>query len=114
LTVCDGIVAGEGEGPLSPGDRPLGVVIASTDPVAVDLTAIALMGFEAEKLPKVRRAMTDTGLRITQVHSEADVALYLIEPPNTEPVSCELAAITGSNPFDAHPGWRGAIEKQQR
>jgi len=40
LTVIDGIVAGEGEGPLAPADVPLGVVVASEDPVAADLAAI--------------------------------------------------------------------------
>ena len=43
LTVLDGSVAGEGNGPLAPRNVPLGVVLASTDPVAVDQASIDLM-----------------------------------------------------------------------
>ncbi len=46
LTVIDGVIAGEGEGPLAPSDVPLGVVLAATDPVALDLAAVRLMGFD--------------------------------------------------------------------
>jgi uncharacterized protein (DUF362 family) len=46
LTILDGIVAGEGEGPLAPRDVPLGVVLAATDPIALDLLALRVMGFD--------------------------------------------------------------------
>ena len=46
LHVIDGIVAGEGEGPLAPHDRPLGAIVAATDPLALDLACVRLMGFD--------------------------------------------------------------------
>ena len=49
LTIIDGVLAGEGEGPLAPGDVPLGAILAGTDPVAVDCLAVRLMGFDERK-----------------------------------------------------------------
>jgi len=66
LTLIDGVVAGEGEGPLAPRDVPLGAIVASTDPVAADLVAVRLMGFDERKLPKLCEPMRDAGPRITR------------------------------------------------
>ena len=73
LTIIDGVLAGEGEGPLAPSDVPLGAVIAGTDPIAVDLVAVRLMGFDEQKLAKLRGPMEDEGPRITAVRTPADV-----------------------------------------
>ena len=112
LTVCDGIVAGEGEGPLAPGDRPLGVVLASLDPLALDVVAVALMGFDAANLPKLEQAMADTGLRVTRVHGASEVELFAVDSPGALPAPREIEALRPQHPFDAHPGWRGSIEKR--
>ena len=76
LSVLDGVVAGEGEGPLAPRDRPLGVVLAATDPVALDLVALRLMGFDERRIAKVREALRDTGPRLTDARSAADVRAF--------------------------------------
>ncbi len=54
LHVADALLAGEGEGPLAPRDVPLGVVLAATDPVALDLAALRLMGFDPAAVPTAR------------------------------------------------------------
>lgn len=51
LVVIDGIVAMEGLGPILGEPKPLGVVIASEDPIAADIAALFLMGFRGEELP---------------------------------------------------------------
>src|SRR4029450_2469603 len=76
LTVLDGIVAGEGEAPLAPRDVPLGVVLAATDPIAIDLAAIRLMGFEEQSIPKIREPMRDPTLRITAVRQPGDGRVF--------------------------------------
>ncbi|GAG32527.1 unnamed protein product, partial [marine sediment metagenome] len=76
LTILDGVVAGEGEGPLAPKGVPLGAVLAATDPLAVDLAAVRLMGFDEQKLPKLREAMADPDLRVTAVRDASDVRVY--------------------------------------
>jgi len=111
LTVVDGIVAGEGEGPLAPRDRPLGVVLASRDPVALDLAAVRLMGFDEARLPKVREAMTSNTLRLSPVRSPDDVTV-VESPPDGGPLrELGLDALAAGESFAAHPGWQGHVER---
>ena len=50
LAVVDGIIGGEGNGPMSPDAKPCGVILAGTHPAAVDMAAATLMGFDWQKL----------------------------------------------------------------
>lgn len=111
LTVIDGVVAGEGEGPLAPDDRPLGVILTSLDPVALDLAAIRLMGFDEELLPKVREAMASPLLPVTRVQHPHDVLVVTAEGggPLREQ---SLDALDPGESFRAHPGWRGHVERR--
>jgi len=111
LTVLDGVVAGEGEGPLSPDDRPLGVVLAGLDPVAVDLAAVRLMGFDERCIPKVREAMADGRLAVSGVRAASDVAVFETSGDGDGPHERSLDALVCKEPFVAHPGWRGHVEK---
>jgi hypothetical protein len=109
LTVIDGIVAGEGQGPLAPDDRPLGVVLAALDPVALDLVALRLMGFDEMRIPKVREAMAATTGRITGVRSPEDVVV--VEDAGDGTAERRLDALEAETSFAAHPGWRGHVER---
>jgi uncharacterized protein (DUF362 family) len=111
LTVLDGVVAGEGEGPLAPRDRPLGVVVAGLDPVAVDLAAIRLMGFDERRIPKVREAMRPGPLPITRVRVPGDVVVREASEDGERLRERALDALDAEQSFLAHPGWRGHLEK---
>lgn len=111
LTVLDGIVAGEGEGPLAPRDIPLGVVLAATDPVALDLVALRLMGFDEQQIPKVREPIRDAGPRITEVTDPSEVQVGEVAA-DFEARDRSLEQITAKRPFIAHPGWLGHIERR--
>ena len=50
LAVVDGIIGGEGNGPMSPDAKPCGVILAGIHPAAVDMAAATLMGFDWQKL----------------------------------------------------------------
>lgn len=50
LSVIDGIVGGEGEGPLAPTGVKSGVIIAGVNPMAADLVATAYMGLDYKKV----------------------------------------------------------------
>ncbi|MBP1635886.1 MAG: hypothetical protein H6Q10_2460, partial [Acidobacteria bacterium] len=52
----DGIVAGEGEGPLRSTPRDAGLFLHGTDAVVLDALAAALMGFDPDAVPLVRHA----------------------------------------------------------
>lgn len=111
LTLMDGIVAGEGEGPLAPRDRPLGAVLAATDPVALDLVALRLMGFDWRRVPKVREAMARDTLRVTEVRQPADVEVWETQIQGGTPVRRALGEIRCERTFEPHPGWVGHIEQ---
>jgi len=57
LSVIDGIVAMEGLGPILGEPKPLGLVLASEDPIAADIAALFLMGFKEKELPHLTLAM---------------------------------------------------------
>jgi len=114
LTIIDGVLAGEGEGPLAPTDVPLGAVLAGTDPVAVDLLAVRLMGFDERKLAKLREPMEDDGPRITAVRSVSDVRVGEVGRDSTEITDRGLEEILWERAFVPHAGWNGHVERDSR
>jgi len=114
LTVLDGIVAGEGTGPLAPCDRPLGVVLAATDPVALDLVAVRLMGFDEARIPKIAEAMRAEEMRVTAVRKPEDVNVVEIESAGLVRRELALDEVRCDLPFRPHPGWQGHIERELR
>ena len=110
LTVLDGVVAGEGEGPLAPTDRGLGVVLASADPVALDLVAVRLMGFDPERVPKVAEAMRADRLRLGDTACEADVEIGEVIDGGVGMQRIPLEDLAPGRSFAAHPGWQGHVE----
>ncbi|HEB91094.1 MAG TPA: DUF362 domain-containing protein [Deltaproteobacteria bacterium] len=111
LTVVDGILAGEGEGPLAPTDVPLGAVIAGDDPIAVDLVAVRLMGFDENKLAKLREPMRDEGPRITAVREASDVRVGELAGEGSDPADRALDEISWERVFVPHAGWVGHVER---
>jgi uncharacterized protein (DUF362 family) len=55
--IVDGIIAGEGEGPLEPNSKKLGLLVAGDNPVAVDLVCSRIIGFDYQKIPTFRYAL---------------------------------------------------------
>jgi uncharacterized protein (DUF362 family) len=112
LTVMDAVVAGEGEGPLSPRDVPVGAILAATDPVALDLVALRLMGFDEQNIPKVYEPMNDQRLRITSVSDPQDVVVHEVDATSHDVQCLPLSEIRCEHRFLAHPGWIGHIESK--
>ena len=114
ITIIDGVVAGENEGPLAPDDRALGAIVAGTDPIAVDLAAIRMMGFDESRIAKVRTAMADDTLRITQVRDASQVRVFASDANSGEVRETSLDELQPEHPFVPHVGWRGHIERTAR
>jgi hypothetical protein len=112
LTVMDGVIAGEGDGPLAPADVPLGVILAATDPIAPDLVAVRLMGFDEHKIPKIFGPMADRKLRVTDVRSPEDVIVYEVNAQSHDVQRRPLNKICCEHVFLAHPGWIDHIERE--
>jgi uncharacterized protein (DUF362 family) len=61
LSLADGIVAGEGEGPLKSDPRTMGVILGAYNPAAADWVSALLMGFPPERIPIVSNAFVLEG-----------------------------------------------------
>ena len=107
LAVVDGIIGGEGNGPMAPDPKPCGVIIAGTHPVAVDCVAATLMGFDWTKIRLLSNSFKMRGLNFVD-----------FEPGDIEVVSNnpkwegKLNTIEETYNFRPHFGWTGAIERQ--
>ncbi|KON29276.1 hypothetical protein AC480_03450 [miscellaneous Crenarchaeota group archaeon SMTZ1-55] len=82
LAVIDGLVAMEGNGPVSGTSLSLGVGIAGTDPIATDAVAVSVMGFKPSEIGYLYYANRD-GLGTAEL-SEIDVVGAKIEDVVTE------------------------------
>lgn len=78
IAIVDGIVAGEGEGPLRPTPRYVGALIAGADVCAVDYACALVMGFQPLKLPLIRGSFREMAYRLTQL-SPSGVRIFLDE-----------------------------------
>ena len=56
IAVVDGVIAGEGEGPMQNTPKPFGVVFGGSNPLAVDRTAAHVMGFDPTFIPSITKA----------------------------------------------------------
>lgn len=57
LAMIDGIVAGEGEGPLGATPVEAGLLVAGRDPALVDHVASQMMGFDSQRIAMIREAL---------------------------------------------------------
>jgi uncharacterized protein (DUF362 family) len=107
LAVVDGIIGGEGNGPMSPDPKPCGVIIAGTHPASVDCVAATLMGFD---WPKLRLLKHSFALREKNFVSFQPDEIQVVS--NRAEWAGKLAQILDMFQFRPHFGWVGAIEKK--
>jgi uncharacterized protein (DUF362 family) len=93
VAILDGIVAGEGNGPLQPLPVAAGVLAASDNPFAVDMAMARLMGFDHAKIPVLSRR--------AEFGEWGDVDAATLS---------QIEALSPGRTFMAPPGWRGHLE----
>jgi uncharacterized protein (DUF362 family) len=70
IALVDGIVAGEGEGPMVPVPRRLGVVIFGPDVCAVDTACANVMGFDPKKIKLISNSFQCSPYSLTSIKME--------------------------------------------
>ena len=105
LGIIDGVVAGEGEGPLFPDPKPCGVLIGGRHPVLTDIAATRLMGYDWRTVPMLREGAGRSWALQPQVEPE-DMRIVSNRP------EWEHLLRSGLLPFRFRPthGWAGHIE----
>jgi uncharacterized protein (DUF362 family)/NAD-dependent dihydropyrimidine dehydrogenase PreA subunit len=101
LYVLDGIQGMEGQGPGSGDPVDLGWILASTDPVAMDITVCRLLGIEPVAIPVLKRAKVRRGwpeaINYPKLEPK-DIAYQGFRLPNTAD-----HLLTGKRPPKKHP-----------
>lgn len=103
LAIVDGIVGGEGNGPLCPDPVAAGVLLSGTNPAVVDAVASRLMGFEPQRLPMVRHAFDAHRWPIAEGPLE-QIAVHDGRRGDTIPLDDVAPAVAGG--FRPHFGWQ--------
>jgi len=105
FSVIDGIIGGEGDGPVLPTPKPCGVLLAGFNPLAVDICATRLMGFEYRRFAQFVKAVS--------------LEKYPIMPYEVGTITClsnvsewhDILSKEGSMlKFMPATGWEGKIE----
>lgn len=108
LTVVDGIVAGDGNGPMAPDAFPAGLIVAGFNPVAVDSACVLLMGFEDNKIPLLSGAWNVTKYPLAPFPYK-----FVRCTSNVDDWNGSLEDLRGAPHLGmkAHFGWCGMIER---
>jgi hypothetical protein len=104
--IVDGIIGGEGNGPLDPVPKPAGVVLAGNNAVAVDLVCAHLMGFDYKRLPVLYRALADHSMPLSGFEYN-EITCKSNDQQFGQPLD-EFDRMNLS--FKPHFGWQGHIE----
>jgi hypothetical protein len=108
LVIVDGVVAGEGNGPLQPIPVELGVIVTSRDPFLADCCLARLMGFDPQMIPSIsnRKRFGDSDWG---GFDERSVRVLLDKHDVVG-----LDSIPALHLFIPPPGWVGHIEAEPR
>jgi len=105
ISLVDGILAGERDGPLAPRPKPCGLLLAGLAPAAVDAVMARLMGYRWESIPTLRHAFSH------------GAGWEPFSPAGLECVSAQarwhgldVEQDGDSFAFEPNPGWKGHVE----
>jgi hypothetical protein len=105
FSIVDGVVGGQGEGPLHPDAYRSGVVLAGFNPLAVDWVATHLMGFDPARIPLYAKAVEQMRRWMPQL-DPAQFSIVTNVPEWPDALRRQEAVFR----FRAPAGWRGAAE----
>lgn len=113
FTIMDGFIAGEKDGPVSVDPVPAGVVMAAYNPVAMDLIAASLMGFDVKKIPMIWNTFGGRDGLNGQVLSlfDGDEDQITVNT-GEEDLSFDQFLERHNLKFEPHPSWKGHIERE--
>lgn len=106
FNIVDGIVSGEGDGPLVPEAKTCGLMAAGVNFLLVDFVLIKIMGFDANKIPQYANSQHIERYKLTNVNAgEIGVCCNVTDYDN-----CLNNIEDIDMPFKAATGWKGHIE----
>ncbi len=110
FSIVDGIIAMEGNGPVAGDAKPVGILIAGVNPVAVDTTCARLMGFDEGKIQLIKKAFEKHDFPLIDGQLEDIETISNNEAWNKKLTDWKF--IESLN-FRPHFGWSGFIERKE-
>lgn len=107
ISLLDGIIAGEGNGPLAPEPRYEGLLLFGMNGAAVDLAAASLMGFDINKIPILEKSLKIQYYPLLTFDSTDIQCISNIKEYTTRLIDLQPSIA----PFKPHFGWKNHIEK---
>jgi uncharacterized protein (DUF362 family) len=106
--LVDGIIAGEGRGPIDPDPVPAGLIAFGTHAPSVDAACAFLMGLDPERIPIIANAFRSKHFPLSSSHWH-DIELR----SNRSDWNGRLNELTEAETlhFKPHFGWAGHIER---
>jgi uncharacterized protein (DUF362 family) len=106
LFLADGIIAGEGEGPLEPTPKRCGLLVGGSSAAVVDTAIARLMGFDFRRIPSIREAFALSSYPL--VHFAPEQIEIVSNSPSFEAISVLEPGFSLN--FVPPRGWQGHVE----
>ncbi|MBU0707875.1 DUF362 domain-containing protein [Patescibacteria group bacterium] len=97
--LVDGLLGGEGEGPMEQTPKESGVILVGTNPVAMEFISAKIMGFDWNKIPHIRESFTEQFFPLTGFKPN-DISI-ISNSDQTQSLNLK---------FKPSAGWAGHIE----
>jgi len=107
ISIIDGIVGGEGQGPLSAEPINSNCIIAGVNPLAVDCVCAKIMGFDYKKIPSLKNGFKIKNYPISNFQFNDINVLSDIKKFNNKLLDID---IQDTHKFTPHFGWKDHIE----
>lgn len=107
IAFVDGIIAGEGNGPMEAEVKKAGILLSGTNPVTVDAVAAIIMGFDFQKILTIRNGFLKTKWPLTSACPE-EIKIISNRQEWQKPIT--TFSPEDSLRFKPHFGWQGHIE----
>lgn len=104
LSIIDGIVGGEGNGPLACNNKNAGFLIMGQNPLYTDVVAASCMGFSPSRILKLQQSINRNLLKLTKPFNSKIECIF-----NGQSVSLRELSSRYSIPFKPHFGWHNII-----
>ena len=96
-SLSDGIVGGQGDGPLHPEPLPLGIVMFTNSSYLNDVAVCKLFGFDMEKIPLIKKAFEYCDFENSEIEIDGNKVANLGE------LSSESIKV------EPPPGWKDSL-----
>ena len=102
--IVDGLICGEGDGPLFPRPRSVDWLVFGDDPFAIDTALAWFMGFDPGRMPILKERHRYLGLEWGRFDIDA-------LPVTVDGATAPLATMTLRHDFVPPPGWETHVER---